>query len=207
MLFHRSCMVVLLSFAVAAASAQDSKDAEPPMAPEGWKYVASKDESCKFLVPNDIKRSSSRTQTSTRGGLKSAIASHVYTLKDDTVLKVGIIRQSGAALKGVKIKDVYDGFPETDKDEGGKPEEFKEFTSGKLKGKEYANTTKDGLFQRNVLFVLNGGRVYNLTVESKDKEKTTDAEADTFLKGLYLIPAKKIEPKKTESKPAPDKTP
>jgi hypothetical protein len=64
--------------------------------------------------------------------------------------------------------------------------EPKDFPIGNAKGKELS-VTKDGLVKRTVLLVVKG-RVYELSVGAKDKDKTTNATADTFLKSLFIVP-------------------
>jgi|GEM_PF-4054585 len=194
-----SCVLIVAPWTT-AFSAQDSSQTPVPQprAPEGWKYITAKDGSYQFLFPNETMNSGSREQTSRRAGLASRSQINYCTLKDGTGLVIAASNLSGPALRGLKIGDVYDMMIDGIKDGGNEVSEPKEVPIGNLKGREYI-ITKGTDIQRKVLLVVKG-RVYEMTVLARDKEKTSNATADTFLKSLTLIA--KAAPSKDEGRAA-----
>jgi hypothetical protein len=203
-------LLALVAASLAAARADEPKDttAELPKAPDGWKYVASKDGTYQFLFPNESKGSGSREQTFRRSGLVGRVQSNYCVTKDDLALAIAATNLSGPALKGLKIGDVYDLMIGADKDAAKDVTDPKEVAVGQLKGREFY-MTKGSMVFRKVLLVVKG-RVYELTAGAPDKDKTTTDAADTFLKSLVVTPKappskdpapSKPEPPKTDSKP------
>lgn len=196
-------LAVLVGTFALSTAADDTKT--PPKAPDGWKYVESKDKTYQILFPEKTSRSGSRTSTSNRGGLSLKQQINYATLADGTQLTATVSNMSGSALKGLKIGDVYNNTFQGMKDDGGTVSEPKEFEIAGRKGKEVFHTTKDKTEERLVLLVVKG-RTYELLVAAKDKEKLTGETADTFLKSLFIAPPPaKDSNKKTEDKKGTDK--
>ncbi|QEL15906.1 hypothetical protein PX52LOC_02842 [Limnoglobus roseus] len=195
-------LFVLLS-ALAVTAADDPK--MPPKAPDGWKYVESKDKAYQILMPTTTTRSGTRTSTSNRGGLSLKQQINYATLADGTQFSATAATMSGAALKGLTIGDVYKKMFEGMAADGGTVSEPKEFEIAGRKGKEVFHTAKDKSEERLVLLV-GKNRIYEMLVVSKDKTKLTDETANTFLKSLFLnvkdatAPAEKDGEKKPEAK-------
>jgi hypothetical protein len=203
----RRLSFVLLAVAAAGAAAQTPDPSAQPKAPDGWKYVVAQDGTYQFLFPTETKGSGSRQQTLKRGGVSGRSQVNYCQLADGTVLAVSATNLSGPALKGLKIGDVYNLMIDGDKEDATDVTEPKEIALGKLKGREYS-FTKGQNKVRKVLLVVKG-RVYELSAVAPDKDKTTAATADTFLKSLALItkeaPAKDPgkETAKEPAKPTP----
>lgn len=195
-------LFLMLAAPMAAASAQDAeKTAPPPEAPKGWKYETAKDGGYRFLFPTETMRAGTRQQSFRRPRLVGQSQVNYCFLKDDTALAVASTTLSGPALKGLKIADVYKLMMDLDKEGGVEVSEPKEFVVGKLKGQEYF-VPKAQAVQRKVLLVVKG-RVYELTVTAPDKEKTTSATADTFLKSFVITPKAPVKEATGEALPAP----
>jgi hypothetical protein len=202
-----------LAVSVAVAGAQDPKDTpkDKPEAPAGWKYVDSKDGSYQFLFPAETKRAGTRTRTFRGGGLSGSAQTNYCSTKDNLALSISATNLSGASLKGLTIKDVYDKMIDADKEDKLNTEvsEAKEFAIGKAKAREYYINNASGEVTRKVLYVVKN-RVYELLVTAPTKDATAVEAADTFLKSLVIIPkaapAKDKDTKDTpKDKPAPTK--
>jgi hypothetical protein len=172
--------------------------------------VSAADGSYQFLFPTDAARSGSRERTFTRAGVKGRAQVNYCILKDNTTLQMSAISLSGAALKGLKIGDVYNIIIDAEKDAGATVSEPTEVMVGTLKGREYSATTARGA--RRMILVVVKGRVYQLSVEAADKDKTQGEVPDTFLKSVVFTakpatkeiardapPAKPDEPKKGDA--------
>jgi len=183
----RLSLFIILAASVAVAGAQDAKEAssERPKAPEGWKYVVAKDNSYQFLFPTKTARTGTRERTMNTGGLSGRVQANYCTLRDGMTMTAEATNLSGAALKGLKIADVYKLVLDGEKKDGGEMSEPAEVMVGKLKGQEYTVTSPTSS-RRSVLIVVKG-RIYHLTVAAKDNAALTSPTADTFLKSLFVV--------------------
>jgi hypothetical protein len=198
-----------------AVDPKDKKDAtsktEPLTVPPGWKAVTAKDDSHAFLVPKEAGRERTSENTSTRAGSRVKIIDYEIVFKKGLTLSVVQTNLSGAITKDLKIKDVYESMYDADKSEkGNEVTEPTEFLIGKLKGREYYVTNKEGVHR--VVSLVVKGRSVQMTVSSDKKENVQTKECDTFLTSLILkAPAKKDgDPKDAakkdgEGKPTPKK--
>ncbi len=181
-----------------SANAQDTDvSSSLPKPPEGWKYTTAKDGSFSFLFPSKTSGSGSRQQSFRRKGLTGRIDMHYCSLSDGGTLACSGMRLSGTALKGMKIKDVYNLMLDMARENATDVSEPSDFMVGKLKGKEIYYTKNKRAYRE--VFVVVKGRVYDLVVTGPDKEKTMTKTAETFLKSLVL-PAKAAPPKDGKSK-------
>jgi hypothetical protein len=184
--------VLAAAAALAHAQAPTPSAAGVPKAPKGWKYIAAKDGSYQFLFPTDTPRQGSRERSFQRGDLRGKSQSNYCVLRDGTLLTVTVTDLDGAALQGLKVRQVYDILIDADKEGNNEVSEPQDVMLGQLKAKEYVVT--DSRSVRRVVLSVGKGRVYQLSVAAANKAKTTGETADTFLKSLTVT-----------SKDAPDK--
>jgi hypothetical protein len=198
-------VVLAAAAAVARAQAPAPPATEAPKAPKGWKYIAAKDGSYQFLFPTDTTRQGSLEKSFQRGDLRRRSQRNYCVLRDGTLMTISVADLDGAALQGLKVRQVYDILIDADKEGGSEVSEPPDIMLGQLKAKEYVVTK--GRSIRRVVLSVGKGRVYQLSVAAGNKAHTTSETADTFLKSLTVgtkeAPDKEgdKDPSKGESRP------
>jgi len=176
--------LVLALFATVAVRGQNPKDSEPPKAPEGWKTFTAKDRGYQFFVPAEVKRHGTRSPTFKGSGASGRAQVDYFTLADGTVLTVTATNLSGPAVRNMKLDEAVKLMTDNEKEGGGTVSEPKDVTVGPLAGKEYTITTPKDAMRVNLFFAK--GRIYLMSIASKEKDKLTGETADTFLKSLVV---------------------
>ncbi|WP_020475726.1 lipocalin family protein [Zavarzinella formosa] len=165
--------------------------------PDGWKLTNLEDGSGRVLLPKKNAGHGSESSSSTDNGVSIYTSTESYDFDGGVKMSITFIekKQKGEDKEGKEAKP-FAPFPAKDKKAGGTPTKLTDFAGAHMKGRTYTNVTKDGVTERHTLFQRADNRIYILTVSSKNKDKTTDTAADTFLKSLALKPLKSAESKK-----------
>ncbi|WP_149112728.1 hypothetical protein [Limnoglobus roseus] len=164
--------------------------------PDGWKAVTL--EGGRAFVPKAITFHNSSSDGRTVNGVRTSTSSETFSLAGDVELTLAVVIKP--AKEGEKDAKPFAPFAAADKKAGGTPSKITDFSGDEVKGRTYTNETKDKLYERKALFQGSDGRIFVLTVSAKDKAKTTNATADTFLKSLSLDTGKASESKSAEPK-------
>jgi len=176
--------MVCLSFAVISL-AQGAKW-EPPAAPEGWKYYASKDGRYHVAFPENWRSYGTRDRTVSKTGLRTLFKYTYAQSRDGMGFDSGSGTLSAAELRGKTIDQALDVYIALEKTEGFTASDPKEVTFAGNKAREYRLT--NGRVSRRLILFGVGPRIFVAEVAAADASKLDSETAETFFKSFVLVP-------------------
>src|SRR5262245_14584046 len=179
-----AAVIVGLSFVILAL-AQDTKW-EPPTAPEGWKYYASKDGRYHVAFPENWRSFGTRDRTVSKAGLRTLFKYTYAQSRDDIKFDSGSATLPAAELRGKTIDQALDVYIALEKAERFTASDPKEVTLAGNKAREY-RLSNGRVSRRLVLFGV-GPRIFMAEVAAADASKLDGEMAETFFKSFVVAP-------------------
>jgi hypothetical protein len=182
---NRSCTFALvLAFCLAVGTHADDKW-RPPTAPDGWKYVISKDGTYQALFPKDAGRSGTQESNRRIGGANVKLLGNYSMTRDKMRYEIVSGTVGGRSTNAPESKDAFDAIGQSIKEDGSKVE-TKDATL--LGGPAREFRISGDKTSTRMLVTLQKNRLYILAVEAPDAAALDSDKANTFLQSLVLIP-------------------
>jgi hypothetical protein len=158
---------------------------QPPTAPDGWKYVLSKDGTYEALFPKEAGRSGTQESNRRIGGVSVKLLGNYSITRDKTRYEVVSGTIGGRSTTAPDPKEAFDAIGQSIKEDGSKFE-TKDATLLGGPAREF-RITGDKTSTR-MLVTLQKNRLYILAVEAPEAAALESDKANTFLQSLVLIP-------------------
>jgi hypothetical protein len=200
----KMCLAVVFLLCFLTDQSRGANPGQPPAAPEGWKYVLSKDSTYQFLLPTNTRSIGWTSRKFTVRGIRAEVLMNYCTLRDDTTyFDVEGATLTGRGLSSLKLDDLYEIMLEGQRQQGYTIGEPKETTLGKIKAQEY-RMRKGNMRCRAVLMVFKD-RVIQMRVSAADEASLDSNQASTYFQSFSILKESPDAESKEDSKKAQER--